>query len=70
MTGQWRHLTIGMSVTSLHDEEEKTEKMFINDGEEVDDINPSINLILNSVVETLNKKLKIAAYISTVYHKG
>ena len=44
-TDQQRHLTIGMSVTSLHDEEEKTEKMFINDGEEVDDIIPQMNLI-------------------------
>ena len=67
---QQRHLTIGMSVTSLHDEEEKTEKMFINDGEEVDDIIPQMNLIRNCVVEMLNNKLKIAAYISTVYHKG
>ena len=44
--------------------------MFINDKGEVYEIIPYINLIRNSVVETLNKKLKIAAYISTVYYKG
>ena len=60
-----------MSVTSLHNEEEDEKDIHqCNDKGEVYEIIPYINLIRNSVVETLNKKLKIAAYISTVYYKG
>ena len=44
-TDQQRHLTIGMSVTSVHNEEEKTKTMFINDDDEVYEIIPQINLI-------------------------